>query len=181
MMLMRVKPVLVVCILCLVGVFAQAQPNSGEKLLLAQDFAKMKGNLPWPADNIKELLTHKQLVENVKKQFHVNASPLKTLTIRCDEATTVKAVADGIVQRIFNIENSWSVLVKHGDYMLVYSNLDTVFLKNGDLINTMQPVGRITSRAFNNYYELEMLLYKNRKDLDPFDWFKPIENSENVL
>jgi murein hydrolase activator len=174
--MMRVSPFFIVSIFCLVSVFAHAQQKDS-KLLLAQDFAKMKGNLPWPADNISELVTHKQAVENVRKQFNVNLTPLKSLTIRCDEATTVKAVADGIIQRIFNIEDSWSVLVKHGDYMLVYSNLDTVFLKNGDNLSTMQPVGKITNRTSNNYFELEMLLYKNRKDLDPIDWFKPMERS----
>jgi septal ring factor EnvC (AmiA/AmiB activator) len=178
--MMRWRPLLFASILCLVSVFAHAQKQNG-KVVLAQDFARMKGTLPWPADNISHLLTHKQALEEVRKQYKINPSPLKSLTIRCDEAAIVKAVADGVVQRIFNIENTWTVLVKNGDYMVVYSNLDTVFVKNGDPMNTTQPVGKITSRSSNNYYELEMLLYKDRKDLDPYDWFKPMAASEMIL
>lgn len=174
------KPFLVLLFVCS-WVFTYAQPKQPGKVILAQNhFENLKGCLPWPADNIKELVTYKQELENIKKQFGVRGSALKSLTIRCYRPTTIKSIAEGSVQSILDIDNTWSVVVQHGDYLLVYSNLDTVFLKKGDSICTMQPIGRIMNATTNDSFELEMLLYLNRKQLDPYDWFRPMERSQRM-
>ena len=173
---------LVLVFVCGSFVFAQAQQKQTQKTVLAQgNFASLKGSLPWPTDNISELLTYKQQLAMIKNQYGINGSPLKTLTIRCDNATTVKSIAEGSVQSILDIENTKSVIVQQGDYLLVYSNLDTVYLKKGDSVSTMQPIGKLTNRTVNNYYELEMLLYRNRKQLDPYDWFIPMDRSKQMI
>lgn len=175
------KPFLILLLACCSCVFTNAQSKHPEKVILAQNnFQHLKGNLPWPADNIKELVTYKQELENIRKQFGVKGSALKSLTIRCYRPTTIKAIAEGTVQSILDIDNTWSVVVQHGDYLLVYSNLDTVFLQKGDSICTMQPIGKIINPTTNNSYELEMLLYLNRKQLDPYDWFRPMEVSQRM-
>lgn len=181
MKILCVKSCLVFLLVCCSFVLSNAQQRQSEKPVLAQaNFENLKGSLPWPADNIKELITYKQELENVKKQFGVRGPALKSLTIRYDNATTIKSIAEGSVHSIFNVENSWTVLVQHGDYLMVYSNLDTVLLKKGDSICAMQPIGKITSRTANNSFELEMLLYRNKKQLDPYDWFKPMAKSERM-
>jgi murein hydrolase activator len=173
------KPFLVFLLVCCSWVLTNAQQKQPEKVILAQNnFENLKGCLPWPADNFKELITYKQARENVRIQFGVKAPNHKILAIRYDKATTIKAIAEGSVHSVFDVENSWTVMVKHGDYWLVYSNLDTVYLKKGDSICIMQPIGKITSPTANNYYELEMLLYRNKKELDPYEWLKPMEKSQ---
>ena len=173
-----IKPFLVILFASCFAVLANAQQKQPERILLAQNnFENLKGSLPWPTDNIKELVTYKQELANVKKRFGVNGPALKSLTIRCYRPTTVNAIAEGAVLSIFNVENSWTVLVKQGDYLLAYSNLDTVYLKKGDSICTMQPIGKITNPTFKDSYELEMLLYQNKKQLDPSDWYNSISSS----
>jgi murein DD-endopeptidase MepM/ murein hydrolase activator NlpD len=36
-----------------------------------------------------------------------------------------------------------AVIVKHGDYFTVYSNLDEVYVKKGDRVKTNQLLGRV--------------------------------------
>lgn len=144
------------------------------------DFIKMRGRLPWPADNIIELVNQTFLLKGSKKTFH-HSLPTPILTIRFDKATIVKAAADGIVHSVFAIENAWSVLIRYGSYYLGYSNLDSVFLKKGDTICARQPVGKITTPGLNNCFELDVLMYRNTEQLAPYDWFMPSQRSKLVL
>ena len=66
---------------------------------------------------------------------------------------------------------SWAVIVQHGNYRTVYSNLREVKVKQGDKITAKQSLGVIYSDPDDdNKTELYFQIYKDRQLLDPAPW-----------
>jgi septal ring factor EnvC (AmiA/AmiB activator) len=66
-----------------------------------------------------------------------------------------------------------SVIVRHGNYLTVYSNLIQVYVHAGDAVATNQAVGKIfTDTANGNETILHFQLWKERTKLDPEPWIK---------
>lgn len=89
--------------------------------------------------------------------------------------TIIKSVKAGNVVKVLNINNkSFSIIVNHGDYFSVYSNLSNVFVKEGDDVATGEQIASI-SKISSKYsfpclniqiwYKTEKLNPKNYLDL----------------
>ena len=64
-----------------------------------------------------------------------------------------------------------SVIVKHGNYRTVYSNLVTLYVKVGDKISTKQKIGKVyTDTENDNKTELYFMLYKDTEIQNPEKW-----------
>jgi len=159
--------------------FTNAQvPSSNNSV--GNEFEKLKGKLEWPVGNIKEIITYQQVLENTRKSY-TSCTPPPYLIIKSDSSIIVKASAGGQVSRIFEIEGTWSVMIKCENYFLVYSNLNTVILKRGDTIQSNQPIGQINTPDDKNLFTLELMLLKATKYIDPYKWFKPMEKTKLIL
>ncbi len=110
-----------------------------EAKALSASFAGNQGHLPWPVES-----------GVIIESFGVHAHPvLKEVTtknngvdIKTTGGATVRAVFQGtVVGIIINPSYHKAVLVKHGDYFTVYSNLATVSVKAGDVLTTLEPLG----------------------------------------
>ncbi len=93
------------------------------------------------------------------------------LTLETEPGAVVRAVYEGEVSRIFDIEGNWTVLVRHGKYFTVYSNLSAVSVQKGQQIATGQMVGRAAANQ-DGYGEIEFLLMVENKNLDPEAWIR---------
>ncbi|HXP53107.1 MAG TPA: M23 family metallopeptidase, partial [Bacteroidia bacterium] len=155
---------------------AKAHPknpkNNGEMSLtpeakaLSKNFEGNKGSLPWP------------VVEgSIFKQFGTY-SPMPGITLSnsgIDIATTKSAIArsifQGTVTAVTEIPQSGKVvIVKHGEYYSVYSNLKDVFVKAGDNITTKQNIGTILFNDDDGKTELHLELWKGESKMNPEDW-----------
>jgi hypothetical protein len=169
------KPSLPTLVACCMYALTNAQtPNNNSG---GNEFEKLKGKLTWPVDNIKEIITYQQRLENRRNCYHCCA-PTPSLTIKSDSPTTVKASAEGQVRAAFDVEGVWSVMIKSGNYFMVYTNLNKVLVKKGDTVQQNQPIGQINIPNDENLFELELMLMKLRKNFDPYEWFKPLEKAE---
>lgn len=60
---------------------------------------------------------------------------------RCREA---RAVFKGKVTKIFVVDGfNNSIIVRHGNYLTVYSNITNVYVRTGDAVQTGQAPGKI--------------------------------------
>lgn len=112
-----------------------------EEKLVSDDFLKNKGRLPWPV--IQGLVT---------KKFGLNTSPLHQkvkmysdgIEIMTLKNAEVRAVFQGVVADI-GFSDYWKniIIIRHGSYLTVYTNVIDVKVKKGDKVNTKDIIGKV--------------------------------------
>ncbi|HET6245394.1 MAG: peptidoglycan DD-metalloendopeptidase family protein [Bacteroidetes bacterium] len=139
-----------------------------EALELSATFANNKAKLPWPV--IEGIITSK---------FGEHAHPvLKGIMIRNNgvdittaTGSSVRAVFDGEVTGIATLPTGTKfVIVRHGEYLSVYSNLKEVFVNKGDKIITKQNIGKVFTDDSNSKSEVHLEIYKGSIALNPELW-----------
>lgn len=135
---------------------------------LSNNFAGNKGKLPWPVEkgNIASGFgehPHPELKGIVVKNNGVD--------IRSAANSQARAVFDGEVSGVITIPGANSaVIIRHGEYLSVYSNLESVFVKKGDKVTTRQKIGNVYTDTDENITELHLEIWKGTVKLDPSGW-----------
>lgn len=85
---------------------------------------------------------------------------------------TVKCVYDGTVSAIFSLPNQLkAVIVKHEDFLSVYSNLSTIYVKQNQKINKGTPIGKT---GYLNDYKANILHFEiwtdSKEPENPLYW-----------
>lgn len=139
---------------------------------LSDDFAGNRGRLPFPVSGKYTIVApfgeqqHQQL-----KYVRTNNSGID---IQVSPGSDARAIFNGEVTRVFVVPGfNNSVIVRHGNYLTVYSNLSQVYVKAGDRINTRQAVGKIfTDTEDGNATILHFQLWKEKTKLNPALWLE---------
>lgn len=141
-----------------------------EEKLISDDFAKNRGKLPWPVEQ-----------GFVSEKFGVNVHPVfkqvklnnAGITITTSRNADVRAVFKGVVTEIMFIPGDNNVvIVWHGNYLTVYSNLVEIFIKKGDTVNVKQKIGKLAVSSGNNS-TLNFQVWRDKDNLDPQLWLTP--------
>jgi septal ring factor EnvC (AmiA/AmiB activator) len=138
-----------------------------EARALANNFASNKGALPWPVE--RGLITGKfgKHEHPVVKGVIVDNPHIEIST---DDGAIVRAVFEGEVSSVVPIPGAnIMVLIRHGNYFTVYSNLINVKVKSGDIISLKEPIGQ----AFTDEDGKTMVqfgLWKDADIQDPQPW-----------
>jgi septal ring factor EnvC (AmiA/AmiB activator) len=137
---------------------------------LSTNFAGNKGKLPFPLKGNYRIISRfgqQQYGDMENVRYNSNGIEIKTTP-----GNTAKAVFDGIVTRIFVVPGfQTSVIVRHGNYLTLYSYLDQVSVKQGDSVKTGQDIGRIYSDKENgDATVLHFELWKEQTKLNPEPW-----------
>lgn len=139
-----------------------------EQKLIAGGFETNKGRLPWPVEKgfISGYFgTHQHPVYE-----HVTVNN-KGIYIQTPAESYARTVFDGEVTSCIMLGNTYAVIVQHGNYRTVYSNLKKLLVKQGDQLKTKQNIGIIASDpAQDNKTELFFQIYKDRTLLNPSQW-----------
>lgn len=141
-----------------------------EERKLSNDFADNRGRLPYPVAG------RYTIVGTFGEQQHQELKYVRTNNSGIDIQTTpgadARAVFKGEVTRVFVVPGyNNSVIIRHGNYLTVYSNLSQVYVKAGDKVNTCQTIGKIFSDAENgNATILHFQLWKEKTKLNPSLW-----------
>jgi septal ring factor EnvC (AmiA/AmiB activator) len=133
---------------------------------ISGSFEDNKGHLPWPVEKASIKLHYGR---NVLPNDVITNNP--GLTLETDPGATVKAIFEGEVVRIFDIEGAWSVIVRHGKYFSVYSNLQSVSVSRNQKIDADKMVGVAAKNADGNG-EIDFILMQEIKNLDPEKWLR---------
>lgn len=137
---------------------------------LSDDFAGNRGRLPYPVAG------RHTVVASFGEQQHQELKYVRTSNSGIDIQTTAggeaRAVFNGEVTRVFVVPGyNNSVIIRHGNYLTVYSNLSQVYVKAGDKITTRQSIGRIfTDTEEGNATVLHFQLWKEKTKLNPEPW-----------
>ena len=139
-----------------------------EQKLLAGGFEANKGRLPWPVE--KGIISG-----HFGKQQHPVYSQVtmdnKGIYLQTTAGSKARAVYKGEVTSCFMIANTYAVIIQHGNYRTVYSNLSKLNVKQGDKVDTKQTIGTIfTDAEQDQKTELYFPIYKDRDILNPELW-----------
>lgn len=134
-----------------------------EEKLLSGNFEKNKGRLPWPVE--KGFLSGKFGVQPHPVLPYVTVNN-KGIYIDTEKNTDTRAIFEGEVTQLFSIPGSNNaIIVKHGNYRTVYSNLTDIYVKEGDKVSAKQKLGKIyTDVEDGNKTSLYFMVWKD-KDL----------------
>lgn len=139
-----------------------------EQQLVAGGFEANKGRLPWPVE--KGLISGHFGKQQHPVYQHVTMDN-KGIYLQTVAGSKARAVYKGEVTSCFMIANTYAVIVQHGNYRTVYSNLSKLNVKQGDKVETKQAIGTIfTDPEQDQKTELYFQIYKDRDILNPELW-----------
>jgi murein hydrolase activator len=139
-----------------------ATPESAK---LSSDFLGSRGSLPWPVSNgmvIEDFGNH-TIGRNVTTEN--NGVDIKTAA-----GSQVRAVFSGEVAAVQNISGSYAILIRHGEYFTVYSNLKSVNVSRGQKVSLKQNIGIVITDPIDNTTEVHFEVRKGATPLNPSSW-----------
>ena len=148
--------------------FAETKESSR----LSASFEGNKGRLPWPVDR-------GSITEKFGKNPHPTLKNVSTnnrgIDISSPKNAQVRAVFEGEVTSILNIPGAGKVIIiKHGNYRTVYSNLKDTYVTKGSKVATKKVIGSLLSKENQNmslvHFELHKVSGSNVICLNPALW-----------
>ncbi|MEI6677830.1 MAG: peptidoglycan DD-metalloendopeptidase family protein [Mariniphaga sp.] len=142
-----------------------------EEKALSGDFSNNRGKFPWPVQ--RGLIT-----DHFGEHPHAILKYVVMRNAGVDITTQVnakaRAIFKGEVTKVVAIPGgNMAVIIRHGNYLTVYSNLSEVFVKAGQNVEIKEEIGRIfTDESDDNKTILKFQLWHENTKLNPEDWLK---------
>lgn len=140
-----------------------------EQKLIGDNFAQNKRRLPWPVERgviIEHFGIHRHpVLINVRIENN-------GINIATEARSKVRAIFKGEVSRVFGITGgNTAVIIRHGKYLSVYSNLREVVVKKGDKVWAKQNIGTVFyDKDDGNKSILKFQIWHESQKLNPEDW-----------
>lgn len=136
---------------------------------LSGNFVSNRGKLPMPISGPYIITSHygQYVVEGLRNVKLDN----KGIDIQGKPGAQARAIFDGKVAAVFQLNGLFNVLIRHGNYISVYCNLSSASVKSGDTVSTKQAIGQVFSDASDNGRTvLHFQLRKEKDKLNPEPW-----------
>ncbi len=140
-----------------------------EQKLVSGQFEQNKKRLPWPVE--RGVITDHFGIHNhaVLKNIQVKNN---CIDISTSKGSIARSVFTGEVSRVFMVTGgNMAVIIRHGKYLTVYSNLINVQVSSGDKVAVKQTIGTIgTDYSDGDKTVLKFQIWKESEKLNPEDW-----------
>ena len=142
--------------------------STPEAIALSNNFTANKGRLPWPV--AKGLV-----ISKFGKQKHPILAGVTIenngVEIATEQHSPCRSVFDGKVSSVLVMPNGTKVvMVRHGEYISVYSNLSEVYVEKGEHINTKDQLGLVFTSIQERSTIIDFQLWKGAQKLNPQSW-----------
>ncbi|MBC7400169.1 MAG: peptidoglycan DD-metalloendopeptidase family protein [Mucilaginibacter sp.] len=138
--------------------------STPEAAKLSNDFLGNKGRLPWPVANGEIAQGFGTfMTEGIKSES-------TGWDIRTNDGAGVRAVFDGTVSTVRNVLGTWLVIIKHGEYSTVYSNLRSTSVSSGQKVSTKQTIGVVATDTTVGETQVTFSIYRVTTPLNPKIW-----------
>ncbi len=134
---------------------------------LSTSFANNKGSLPWPVEK-----------GIISETFGEHAHPfLKNVTIKNDgvdiktaKGSNVRSIFTGEVTGTINLPTGSAIIIRHGEFLSVYSNVETLYVQKGDKVTTRQKIGTVKTDTESGTAEVNLQIWKGFTKMNPQLW-----------
>ena len=142
-----------------------------EGKLSSDSFKANKGRLPWPVAKGYISTGYGDVPHPDYKNIVIHNSGIDITT---DPGSSAMAVFSGEVSgvQVSQTTNTYTVLVRHGDFFTAYSNLSNVSVSVGNKVSAKQILGKIKTNAKGNSV-LKFVINQNTTVLNPKSWIAP--------
>ncbi len=136
---------------------------------LSTKFGANKGKLPWPVEKGLVTLRFGKQPDPIDPKLTLDSSGVRIAT---NENSKARAVFNGKVLAILkNPQNGiLSVMLIHGNYITVYSNLEKVVVSKGETVKMKQNLGTIHTDRITGKTILKFQIWKDVIKLNPSSW-----------
>lgn len=136
---------------------------------LSGSFASNRGRLPVPVTGPYIITSH--YGEYTVKGLRNVKLDNKGIDIQGKPGARARAVFDGKVAAVFQLDGLFNVLIRHGSYISVYCNLSSTMVKAGDAVKVRQEIGTIFSDGTDDGRTvLHFQLRREKEKLNPEPW-----------
>lgn len=143
-----------------------------ESVALSKNFESNRGRLPWP-------VLKGSIVEGYGKNPHPTIPNVYTnnngIDIGAPRNAQVRSVFQGEVTSVLNIPGAGKVIIiKHGNYRTVYSNLQEVYVSVGANVGTKQAIGSLLTESDGGlstaHFEIHQVINGTVQRINPTLW-----------
>jgi murein hydrolase activator len=139
---------------------------------LGKNFESNKGKLPWPVE--KGTITDgfgKNAHPTLENVFTNNSG----IDISTPKSAQVRAVFEGEVTSVLNIPGAGKVvIIKHGNYRTVYTNLQDTYVSAGSKVKTKQSIGALIAGSNSTvsvaHFEIHQVIGSSVQCINPSLW-----------
>lgn len=150
----------------------QAKKNNTKSVdyNLSNNFAQNKGKLPYPVE--QGIITGKYGLSPHPTQPKVTVNN-NGVDISTTKGAKARTVFEGEVCFVTSQGSNNAILIRHGLYFTLYSNIEKVFVKVGDKVTTGQEIGRIHTNVSDGKTILHFEIWQeNKTTVNPSLWIK---------
>lgn len=146
----------------------ETMPLTPAEQALSKDFSNNRGKLPWP-------VVRGHVVSNFGKHEHPLLKGVVVenngVDIKTEAGSDARSVFGGTVVSVFFLPTTQNcVIVKHGEYFTVYSNIETVTVKTGQTLTTKQSLGKLHTDKGEDLTKVHLEIWKGKDKMDPSQW-----------
>ena len=143
-------------------------PMTPEALKLSKSFASNKGKLPWP---VKQGVITAQFGKHPHPVLEGIVINNNGIDISTTKGATSRAIFEGVVSSVAIIPGEGKVvMIRHGEYLTVYSYMSNVFVSKGDKIGIKQELGLLINEAGKAKTQVHLEIWKGMTKLNPKYW-----------
>ncbi len=138
-----------------------------EEAILSKEFKGNMGKLPWPVKSGK-------IINHFGKHRHPYLPNITMendgIEIETSKGQNVRAVFKGTVSSVIILPTGLKVVIlKHGDYSSIYSNLSEVNVKIGEEVDIKDKLGKVHISS-GEVGKLEFQIWRGNNGQNPEDW-----------
>ena len=137
---------------------------------LSKDFISNKGKLPWPVK--KGVVSGK--FGNQKHAVYEHLTTINNgIDILTNKGTRARTVFKGKIAAIIVLPGGKkAILIQHGEFFTMYSNLDKVLVSKGDEVDTQEEIATIMTDE-NGKTEVHFEIWQGNQKQNPSFWIAP--------
>jgi septal ring factor EnvC (AmiA/AmiB activator) len=137
--------------------------------IVSDKFEINKGKLPWPIERGVITGTFGEHDHPVLKGIKVKNDGVYISTT---QGSSARVIFDGVVSKIISIPGkNKAIIIRHGNFLTVYSNLKDVCVNVGDKLKAKQKIGTVfTDGDDDNKTVLELQIWQGTLKQNPESW-----------
>ena len=134
------------------------------------DFEKKKGILSWPVENCV-------IMSSFGTVYHKELPGIKVVNngieLAVPKNSLIKSVFSGVVSKIVVLPSALkAVIIRHGSYSSVYTNLGELYVQQGDVIIEKGNIGKVYTEENHKTGLMEFQIWRGTDPLNPKIWLK---------
>jgi septal ring factor EnvC (AmiA/AmiB activator) len=139
-----------------------------DESIISNNFEINKGRLPWPTEKGVISSSFGEHPHPVHKDVKIKNNGIDILT---NKGSYARSIFNGVVTAVISTPNGKkAVIIRHGEYLSVYSNLDDVIVSKGAKVSSKQKIGSIALNSEESSTELHFEIWKNTNFQNPQPW-----------